>query len=376
MIWAMCGLGLLGLLLSALFSGAETGFYRATRLRLVLDAMGGDAVARGLLFLSNHPSLFVATTLVGNSLATYLVSLAMVVVLQAVLPGQSALVPWIAPLVLAPVLLVYGELLPKNLFLQAPNRLLRRVAPLCFFFVVLFLPVSAWLWGSSRLLARWLRVSTKPIRSILARRELRRVLEEGHEAGILHPAQRSLAQGIFAVANQPVGQFLVPIGQLPRARATMSKSEALALAERARAAAIPVESADAAGSLVGYVRVIDLVLSDGAELGPLRPLLEIRDTSSHLAVLTRLESANESLAARGQRPRRDHRHRHRAAAAGTALERRMTGAGGVSLRIGRRKNWMLAAKRRRDIIPGLTPGLILRSYRWYPSDLMTSSVSS
>ena len=39
------------------------------------------------------------------------------------------------------------------------------------------------------------------------------------------------------------------------------------------------------------------MLSDAAELGPLRPLLEIRDTSSHLAVLTRLESANESLAA-------------------------------------------------------------------------------
>jgi CBS domain containing-hemolysin-like protein len=296
MIGLMCGLGLVGILLSALFSGAETGFYRATRLRLLLDALGGDAIARGLLFLTNHPSLFVATTLVGNSLAAYLVSLAMVVVLRAVLPGQAALVPWIAPLLLAPVLLVYGELLPKNLFLQAPNRLLRRVGPLFLFFVVVLLPVSAWLWASSRLLARLLGVSPKPIRSILARRELRRVLEEGHEAGILHPAQRSLAQGIFAVANRPVGEFLVPIGQLPRARATMNKREVLALAERWRAAAIPVESADSAENLIGYVRVIDLVLSDSAELGPLRPLLEIRDSSTHLAVLTRLESANETLA--------------------------------------------------------------------------------
>ena len=127
---------------AALFSGAETGFYRATRLRLVLDAMGGDAVARGLLFLTNHPSLFVATTLVGNSLATYLVSLAMVVVLRAVIPGPGTLVPWIAPLVAAPVLLVYGELLPKNLFLQAPNRLLRRFGPVFLVFVVLLLPLA------------------------------------------------------------------------------------------------------------------------------------------------------------------------------------------------------------------------------------------
>ena len=76
----------------------------------------------------------------------------------------------------------------------------------------------------------------------------------------------------------------------------MNKREVLALAERWRAAAIPIESADSAENLIGYVRVIDLLLSESAELAPLRPLLEIRDSSTHLAVLTRLESANETLA--------------------------------------------------------------------------------
>jgi CBS domain containing-hemolysin-like protein len=289
-------LALVGLLLSALFSGAETGFYRATRLRLVLDAIGGDTVARGLLYLTNHPALFVASTLVGNSLANYLVSLAAVVILQTMLPGQAAGVQWVAPLLLAPVLLVYGELLPKYMFLQAPNRLLRRGGPLLLLFVVLLLPISAWLWGLSRLLARLMHAPPEPVRVILARRELRRVLEEGHEAGILHPAQRSLAQGIFAVASQPVGQFLVPPGALPRAQAGMNKQAVLALAEQHRAPVIPVESPAPAGELIGYVRVIDLKLSAGQELRPLRPLLEIRESSTHLAALMRLESANESLA--------------------------------------------------------------------------------
>ena len=218
---------LLGLLLSALFSGSETGFYRATRLRLVLDAMGGDTVARGLLFLTNHPALFVATTLVGNSLANYLVSLAAVVILQTVATGDVALVEWIAPLLLAPVLLVYGELLPKNLFLQAPNRLLRRCGPLLLASVVLLSAGERVAVGLSRLLARWMRrvVGSGPLDACPAR--LRRVLEEGHEAGILHPAQRSLAQGIFAVAGQPVGQFLAAAEELPCATADMSKSEVL-----------------------------------------------------------------------------------------------------------------------------------------------------
>jgi putative hemolysin len=296
MIWAMIGLGIAGLFLSAFFSGAETGFYRATRLRLVLDALGGDSVARGLVFLTNHPSLFVATTLAATSLANYLLSLAIVIVAEAAFPRHPQVAELLAPVVLAPVLLVYGELLPKSLFLQAPNRLLRRGGPLFLVFVVLLLPISGLLWAVSRLMGRLLGYSAEPVRLVLARRELGRVLEEGHEAGILHPAQRRLAQGIFAVAAKPIAGFVTPLEQFPRAATNMTKAEVLAMAERHRMALVLVEAADRPGVLAGYVRVIDLCLNDAPQLSPLRPLLELGEESTHLAALVRMESAGESLA--------------------------------------------------------------------------------
>ena len=154
MIWIALGLGICGLFLSAFFSGSETGFYRATRLRLVLDAMAGDRIARGLLFLTNHPALFVATALVGNSVANYLISLAAVIAMGRVFPQVPEAAEIIASIVLAPIVLVYGELLPKNLFLQAPNRLLRRGGALFLFFVALFFPLAGLLWLLGRLLAR------------------------------------------------------------------------------------------------------------------------------------------------------------------------------------------------------------------------------
>ena len=61
-----------GLILSALFSGSEIGFYRIPRVRLRLDALEGDFIARGLLWLTNYPTLFVATTLIGNNIANYI----------------------------------------------------------------------------------------------------------------------------------------------------------------------------------------------------------------------------------------------------------------------------------------------------------------
>jgi CBS domain containing-hemolysin-like protein len=294
MIGIALGLGFLGLLLSAFFSGAETGFYRATRLRMVLDAMAGDRIARGLLFLTNHPALFVATALVGNSVANYMISLGTVLAMSQVFPLVPEAAEIIASIVLAPIVLVYGELLPKNLFLQAPNRLLRRGGGLFLFFVALFFPLAGLLWLLGRLLARVTRSSHEPTRLVLAQRELRRILAEGHQAGILHPAQQSLAHGILAVARKPVRQFVTPPGQMVQVRADMSKQFVLRLAQRNRAAVIPV--ADTANRLVGYVRVIDLWLQEGNDLAPIRPLPEVRDDQSHLAALMRLESTGDSLA--------------------------------------------------------------------------------
>ncbi len=295
MIWTALGMGILGLFLSAFFSGSETGFYRATRLRLVLDAMGGDRIARGLLFLTNHPALFVATALVGNSMANYLISLATVIAMGQVFPRVPEAAEIIASIVLAPIVLVYGELLPKNLFLQAPNRLLRRGGSLFLFFAVLFFPLAGLLWLLGRLLARLTRTSHEPIRLVLAQRELRRILAEGHEAGILHPAQQSLAHGILAVARKPVRQFLTPSSQMVQVHADMSKQAVLRLAERNHTAVIPVTDI-VSGQLVGYVRILDLRLHEGNDLAPIRPLPEVRDDSSHLAALMRLESSGDSLA--------------------------------------------------------------------------------
>ncbi len=137
---------------------------------------------------------------------------------------------------------------------------------------------------------------------MLAQRELRQILAEGHEAGILHPAQQVLAHGILAVARKPLSQFLAPPGQVVQVRASMDKQAVLRLAQRHHAAAMPV--ADSAGRLIGYVRVVDLCLHAGNDLAPLRPLPELPEDASHLAALMRLESSGDSLG-RAVNPRGD-----------------------------------------------------------------------
>ena len=110
---------LIGLTLSAFFSGCETGLYRVSRTRLVLDGLSGSASARGIVWLLNRPAMFVATTLVGNNLANYVTSLSMVMAVAAMF-GANPSVELLGPVLMTPVVFVFGELLPKYLFYHAP----------------------------------------------------------------------------------------------------------------------------------------------------------------------------------------------------------------------------------------------------------------
>ncbi len=84
------GLLLIGVFLSAFFSGSETGFYRASRVRIVIAGLDGDRVSQYLIKLINNPTLFVATSLIGNNVANYLTSLAIVLITKSATTSSAA----------------------------------------------------------------------------------------------------------------------------------------------------------------------------------------------------------------------------------------------------------------------------------------------
>lgn len=290
---AMILVFLIGIALSAFFSGSETGFYRATRTRLALDALSGDRVSRGLIWLTNNPAMFVATTLVGNNLANYLTSWAIVWGTSLIWSQHSSGVDLLASILMTPLIFIYGELMPKNLFFRAPNRLLRLAAPIFLFFTLLFLPLSAVLWSLGRLLETVLGDSPERIQLRLVRSELKRVLSEGHEAGVLVPTQRRMADGMFEVAALPLDRFTVPASRLTVVRESMSPQEMRRIARRRRSAVLFVQNQRR--EFVGYFHVVDLHLNQASQTPT--PLARISRRTSTIAALTHLQKDDQPYAA-------------------------------------------------------------------------------
>ena len=290
MIWIILTL-VVGLLLSALFSGSETGFYRASRVRLVLDGLAGDRTAERLLWMTNNPSTFIATTLVGNNVANYLVSLAIVLGSQRLF-GENFVVELLGPLLLAPVLFIYGESLPKTFFLYAPNALLKRTHSLFLFFAVLFAPVTLILWAIGRAMRWILGAAPETVRMRLAREELKQVLSEGHEAGILKPVQHHLAQTLFSVASESIGNIATPMNKAVTVSESETRDEALRLAKKFQVSHLTVE---ANGEIIGYKSVADLRLQENDQIGDCRTLRRVTSEETVCAVLIKMQTDNESM---------------------------------------------------------------------------------
>ncbi|MDO4570255.1 MAG: CNNM domain-containing protein [Planctomycetia bacterium] len=215
---------------SFFFSGTEIGFYRLSRARLVLNALAGDRSSRFWLRLSNGSAFFISTVLLGNNLANYCVSLGIVMISQAIYRPELIL-----SLVATPFVFVYGELLPKSIFLMAPDRLMRRCAPIYYLLIPLFLPISVLLWILNIALTRLLGETPRRYALRMSQRELRLFFGEGENLGIIQKTQQRLAENIFAMAEDPIAKWSARLNQFPVVNSDMSLEDVLKTARSAGA---------------------------------------------------------------------------------------------------------------------------------------------
>jgi CBS domain containing-hemolysin-like protein len=290
MILLVSFLFLFGLALSAFFSGSETGMYRVSRTRLVLDGLGGSRSAQAMVWLLNRPTIFVATALVGNNLANFLTSFAIVLGIVTFY-GDSSVAELVGPILMTPIVFVFGELLPKHWFFLAPYRLLNLVRPMLLIATVLFLPVSLLL----ALLSVALRALTGQtpfrVRLSMAREELAQVLRAGEEAGILQAGQRSLAGRLFDVGNELALSFSVPLDRLASVPLPIEKEKAVAGALRKNHSIVLVRRGD---RVVGYLRYSELATGDGPV--EIRPVIRVSLTARHLTTLLGMYDAASEVA--------------------------------------------------------------------------------
>lgn len=277
---------IVGLRLSAFFSGSETGFYRVSTLQLTLQKQRGDRVASRLFSFVAHPEKFVATTLVGNNIANYVTTLAVGMFVASIWESSGGKVEILATILLTPVIFIFGELIPKSLFYRAPMSQLRAGSRWFQIFYYLFLPVSLPLIAASRLVTKLSKSTRRPMEVVFGRTRLFGVLEAGQREGILTQVQRNLAENLMQVAAQPVRSVIVPNAILTGIDESASVDEALHRSELSQSPFVLVHEEKQPGVWIGYVRVADILSSGLAPRLVMNDLPVFQGHTSRLEVMT------------------------------------------------------------------------------------------
>ena len=134
---------LISLLLSAFFSGMEIAYIASNKLRIELDKKHGLFASRLIAFLTQNPSQFITTMLIGNNIALVVYGLVMANVLHPLISNiisSEIGILFFQTIISTLIILITAEFLPKALIRINPNLILNIFAIPIFIFYIGFFP--------------------------------------------------------------------------------------------------------------------------------------------------------------------------------------------------------------------------------------------
>ncbi len=212
MLMALIGYGalcLIGIVLSAVYSGLETGIYTINRVRLIVRSGKDERRAVRLQNEIDHPNRLLTTLLLGNNIANYAGTFGMAAILTRLQYSEIQVVVMNAA-ILVPLLFVFGETLPKDLFRTYTDR--------WSYWWSGFLLVSrrAFTWiglgpivqGFGMVVARV--VGGDPALAPTARQRISQLIKEGIGAGVLSESQTALVDRALSIRDRTVAGEMIP----------------------------------------------------------------------------------------------------------------------------------------------------------------------
>ncbi|MCG3160863.1 MAG: hypothetical protein JMDDDDMK_01939 [Acidobacteria bacterium] len=207
------------LIANGVFAMSEIAVVSSRRARLQQRAER-DAGARAALDLANAPDRFLSTVQIGITLIGILAGAFGGATIAEHLVGYFERIPAIARysgaislglvvLVITYFSLVVGELVPKRLGLNNPEKIAARIARPMQFLSRLAWPAVRALSASSNFLLRLLKAKPSDEPPI-TEEEVKLLIDQGTEAGVFEETEQDLVENIFRLPDQKVPALMTP----------------------------------------------------------------------------------------------------------------------------------------------------------------------
>ena len=284
------------LLLEGFFAGSEIALFSADKLLLKANAREGSKRAKLALELAQRPERILSTTLLMTALCVVCISA--LVALFVISKGYKHS-DLIAVAITSPIIVLFGELIPKTLYRKYANTVAQWVAYPVYLSYWIFFPFT-------RLLAAYtVRLSSllTPIEEIIAgkkrttRDDLRAMLSYSKKETELKTVEKRMIKRIFDFKDTEARNALIPLVRVEAIEESVTANEALIKFQRHRHSRMPVYS-KRIDNIIGVLEVSDLFgIMDLQQ--PIRnyvtPAHYIPETQSLEDLLTNMRRENDEM---------------------------------------------------------------------------------
>jgi len=262
---------IVGALVAGLANGAETGLYRLNRIRLRLRADSGDPRAKILQHLLGDLRGMIIVMLIGTNAGAFLTTaMATIMVASSGWVSTDTGVELATTLIVAPLLFVFADVVPKSIFaVEADHWLYLLARPLSWCYAALRRTgVVGALNGLSNLILRAAnRQEAEGADPFHPRQRLRAVLSESAAEGVISGYQHELVTKVLALHEKLVRDVMIPMSRVAAVPVETDRPGFLEHMRRHAYSRLPVWQGRRE-NVVGIVHVND-VLAERADGSPL-----------------------------------------------------------------------------------------------------------
>jgi CBS domain containing-hemolysin-like protein len=280
---------------TAFFSMAEMSFIGANRLRLRHLAEAGNRTAARYLEAFKRPERLLSTAMLGVTLAHIVAS---TLATWALWPVAGNFAAVIVTLGLTPILLVFGEVIPKAIAREWATALILTVFRLFELAVLLLSPLT---WATNAIVGPILRLlggRRTSTRQFVSREELKVLLQMEPAEADVTTSEAEMIDNIFDLGETAVREVMVPLVDVAALPGGATPDEAVALMTERGVSRIPVFT-ERVFNIVGVVTAMDLLRrgADAPDLASLmRPATYAPETKRIDDLLREMQKARLQLA--------------------------------------------------------------------------------
>ncbi len=267
--WELVIRGLIQVMLlasSAVFSGSETALFSLSRIDLQKLRQSRDKHSESIHAMLDEPRRLIISILCGNELVNIASAVNMTGILLILFGAED--VGWLNILVMVPLLLLIGEVTPKTVAVSFPikfaTRLTARILPRWILFIT---PLRDAVRFISDRITTLIVGDAVDRENILQPDELKTLLEEGEETGIIDATERVLIDNVLEAAETDISRIMTPGPRILFLDANLPVPELIDEFRRLRHPRVPVYQGHW-DNVIGFIHSEDILklVRDGGDI--------------------------------------------------------------------------------------------------------------